>query len=150
MISAGTHQPPGSERASSAIVQITLAAKRAQRSAACTLIQRIATVTLTSGRLALRPAHDDAEIATPTVSLVDRFAGEASQCGALAWKAAPAGKGFAEVRVLSPEGDFRAAAANLFRYLRELDGCHLDLIVAEKVPEEGLGSAIMDRLRRAV
>src|SRR6188472_3272772 len=81
MISAGTHQPPRSERASSAIVQITLAVKRAQRSAACTLIQRIATVTLTSGRLALRPAHDDAEIATPTVSLVDRFAGEAKPRG---------------------------------------------------------------------
>jgi L-threonylcarbamoyladenylate synthase len=41
------------------------------------------------------------------------------------------------------------AAANLFRYLRELDQLGLDLLVAEKLPEEGLGAAINDRLCRA-
>jgi len=41
------------------------------------------------------------------------------------------------------------AAANLFRYLRELDTLGLDLIVAERVPPQGLGAAIMDRLERA-
>ena len=56
---------------------------------------------------------------------------------------------FAERRVLSPSGDLREAAANLFRYLRELDEAQLDLIVAEELPEDGLGCAIMDRLRRA-
>jgi L-threonylcarbamoyladenylate synthase len=43
----------------------------------------------------------------------------------------------------------REAAANLFRYLRELDALGLDLIVAERVPSRGLGAAIMDRLERA-
>ncbi len=95
------------------------------------------------------PSHYAPRTPLAIVDQLDSFAGETQRCGALAWKGVPAGKGFAEVRVLSPEGDFRAAAANLFRYLRELDGYHLDLIVAEEVPEEDLGSAIMDRLRRA-
>ena len=51
------------------------------------------------------------------------------------------------MQTLSPSGDLREAAANLFRYLRELDAAGLDLIVAEEVPDEGLGAAIMDRLR---
>ena len=56
---------------------------------------------------------------------------------------------FAAVRNLSDCGDLREAAANLFRYLRELDALGLDLIVAERVPSRGLGAAIMDRLERA-
>ena len=56
---------------------------------------------------------------------------------------------FAAVRSLSERGDLREAAANLFRYLRELDALGLDLIVAERVPSRGLGAAIMDRLERA-
>jgi len=56
---------------------------------------------------------------------------------------------FAEVRSLSGRQDLREAAANLFRYLRELDALSLDLIVAERVPCHGLGASIMDRLERA-
>lgn len=56
---------------------------------------------------------------------------------------------FVATRALTTDGDLREAAANLFRYLRELDAAGLDLIVAEAVPETGLGVAIMDRLRRA-
>jgi L-threonylcarbamoyladenylate synthase len=48
----------------------------------------------------------------------------------------------------SVASNLREAAA-LFRYLRELDQLDLDLIVAERLPEEGLGAAINDRLRRA-
>ena len=58
-------------------------------------------------------------------------------------------EGYAPVRTLSASGDTREAAANLFRFLRELDAAAVDLIVAEEVPETGLGAAIMDRLRRA-
>ena len=60
-----------------------------------------------------------------------------------------AAEGFAELRTLSATGDLREAAANLFRHLRELDQAGLDLIVAEEISEVGLGTAIMDRLRRA-
>jgi L-threonylcarbamoyladenylate synthase len=51
--------------------------------------------------------------------------------------------------VLSPSGDLREAARNLFAALRRLDRSGAELIVAEPVPEEGLGRAINDRLRRA-
>jgi L-threonylcarbamoyladenylate synthase len=56
---------------------------------------------------------------------------------------------FAAVRNLSARQDLREAAANFFRYLRELDQSELDLIVAERVPSRGLGAAILDRLERA-
>jgi L-threonylcarbamoyladenylate synthase len=56
---------------------------------------------------------------------------------------------FHHVEVLSKKGDIREAAANLFAAIRRLDMLSLDLIVAESIPEMGLGRAIMDRLRRA-
>jgi L-threonylcarbamoyladenylate synthase len=74
--------------------------------------------------------------------------GKAKRSGLLSWNA-EAGPGFAETRFLSKTQDLTEAATNLFRLLRELDDCHLDLIVAETVPDEGLGEAINDRLRRA-
>ncbi|MEN3368293.1 MAG: L-threonylcarbamoyladenylate synthase [Verrucomicrobiota bacterium] len=71
------------------------------------------------------------------------------KCGLLAWRSVAGTKQFAEIRQLSSNQDMREAATNLFRYLRELDRLNLDLIVAELLPEEGLGAAINDRLRRA-
>ena len=56
---------------------------------------------------------------------------------------------FVAVRHLSEKQDLSEAAANLFRYLRELDALDVDLIVAERVPDWGLGAAINDRLQRA-
>ena len=55
---------------------------------------------------------------------------------------------YAAVEILSPDGDLREAAAGLFRALRRLDALSLDRIVARPIPENGLGLAIMDRLRR--
>jgi L-threonylcarbamoyladenylate synthase len=49
---------------------------------------------------------------------------------------------------LSPSGDLREAAANLFDYLRRLDREKRPIAIAP-IPEEGLGIAINDRLRRA-
>ena len=69
--------------------------------------------------------------------------------GLLAWNALIREERFAAVRTLSQRQDLREAAANLFRYLRELDEMDLDLIVAERVPAQGLGAAILDRLERA-
>jgi L-threonylcarbamoyladenylate synthase len=56
---------------------------------------------------------------------------------------------FIHVEILSKRGDLREGAANLFSAIRRLDALNLDLILAESVPEVGLGRAIMDRLRRA-
>ncbi len=50
---------------------------------------------------------------------------------------------------LSPNGDLEEAAQQLFAYLRLLDTEDLDLILAERLPERGLGRAINDRLSRA-
>jgi L-threonylcarbamoyladenylate synthase len=92
------------------------------------------------------PLHlvDDAESFSPQKN---------QRAGLLAWRPRPTGDRrslkFAAIRNLSERGDLREAAANLFRYLRELDALGLDLIVAERVPSQGLGAAIMDRLERA-
>jgi L-threonylcarbamoyladenylate synthase len=50
---------------------------------------------------------------------------------------------------LSPTGDLIEAAANLFRYLRELDARGAEQIAVMQIPETGLGMAINDRLKRA-
>ncbi len=42
-----------------------------------------------------------------------------------------------------------AVAHNLFGLLREFDSEGVDVIVAEALPMEGLGLAVMNRLRRA-
>jgi L-threonylcarbamoyladenylate synthase len=55
---------------------------------------------------------------------------------------------YTAVEVLSPSGDLREAASNLFSALHRLDSLKLDLLVAHPVQETGLGTAIMDRLRR--
>lgn len=52
-------------------------------------------------------------------------------------------------RILSVDGDTVEAAHNLFRMMRELDALDLDVILAEKAPDQGLGPAINDRLHRA-
>jgi len=50
---------------------------------------------------------------------------------------------------LSPRGDLIEAAANLFSHLRALDASGAAGIAVMKVPNEGLGEAINDRLVRA-
>ncbi|NOS81255.1 MAG: threonylcarbamoyl-AMP synthase [Nitrospira sp.] len=55
---------------------------------------------------------------------------------------------FSAIEVLSASGDLREAARNLFAALRRLDALGLDRLYAEPCDEQGLGLAIMDRLRR--
>ncbi|MGB7688163.1 MAG: Sua5 family C-terminal domain-containing protein, partial [Pseudolabrys sp.] len=50
---------------------------------------------------------------------------------------------------LSPRGDLVEAAANLFSHLRALDATGATRIAVMKVPHDGLGEAINDRLKRA-
>ena len=50
---------------------------------------------------------------------------------------------------LSPSGDLREAAANLFAYLRAADRMRPTAIAVAAIPLDGLGEAINDRLRRA-
>ena len=55
---------------------------------------------------------------------------------------------FAEI-VLSTTSDLQEAASKLYDALHELDSLNLDVIIAEKLPETGLGKSINDRLQRA-
>jgi L-threonylcarbamoyladenylate synthase len=57
--------------------------------------------------------------------------------------------GFRKVLWLSRAGDLAEAAANLFAMLRRLDRPEFAGIAVMSIPEEGLGRAINDRLRRA-
>jgi L-threonylcarbamoyladenylate synthase len=50
---------------------------------------------------------------------------------------------------LSPTRDLTEAAANLFAMLRAADRTHPTAIAVAPIPQEGLGEAINDRLRRA-
>lgn len=59
------------------------------------------------------------------------------------------GPGSAADLNLSPSGDLAEAAANLFAMLRALDRPDFAAIAVTPIPEQGLGAAINDRLRRA-
>ena len=54
-----------------------------------------------------------------------------------------------KIVVLSPQADLHEAAKNLFAAMRILDSMDVSVILSELMPEEGLGKAINDRLRRA-
>ncbi len=50
---------------------------------------------------------------------------------------------------LSPAGDLSEAAANLFDFMKRADATGATTIAFSHIPDEGLGEAINDRLRRA-
>jgi L-threonylcarbamoyladenylate synthase len=96
------------------------------------------------------PSHYAPKTPLYLIDSADSFFPEKNQrVGLLAWKPVESQERFAAVRRLSEGQDLRQAAANLFRYLRELDMLGLDVMVAERVPSQGLGAAILDRLERA-
>ena len=53
------------------------------------------------------------------------------------------------VKNLSQKGDFEEAAKNLYAHLHQLDDMRLELIIAQKFPDNGIGKSINDRLSRA-
>jgi len=55
----------------------------------------------------------------------------------------------AHIEILSESGDLKEAAAKLYTALHKLDDLDLDMIVAERFPDYGLGKSINDRLERA-
>jgi L-threonylcarbamoyladenylate synthase len=62
----------------------------------------------------------------------------------------PAGADMASIVLdLSPTGDLREAAANLFDYMKQADASGATAIAVVPIPHTGLGEAINDRLRRA-
>ncbi|MCE1156927.1 MAG: threonylcarbamoyl-AMP synthase [Bacteroidales bacterium] len=57
--------------------------------------------------------------------------------------------GYAHVEILSEKGDLKACAVNLFAAIHRLEDSEVEYIVAQPVPEEGVGLAVMDKLRKA-
>lgn len=55
---------------------------------------------------------------------------------------------YTSIRNLSEEGDLTEAAANLFRFLHDLDQPAHKAIAVMDIPDQGLGRAINDRLKR--
>lgn len=56
---------------------------------------------------------------------------------------------FKRTEFLTENRDLKEAAVNLFEKLHSLEESDVEFIVAEPVPETGIGVAIMDRLRKA-
>lgn len=72
-----------------------------------------------------------------------------ARAGLVWFGAAAPPEGYARVENLSPRGDVREAATNLFAALHRLDAAGLERIDAFLVPETGLGPAVNERLRKA-
>jgi len=53
------------------------------------------------------------------------------------------------VKSMGSRNNLASVARNLFKLLRELDNEGVDLIIAEGLPQENLGLAVMNRLRKA-
>lgn len=103
------------------------------------------------GRPVAVAAHD-AEIAAPGMMLSHYAPDALIRLNADAPRAGEAYLGFGAAGGdlnLSPSGDLREAARNLFAMLRALDATGAPRIAVAPVPETGLGEAINDRLHRA-
>jgi L-threonylcarbamoyladenylate synthase len=90
----------------------------------------------------------DTYLTTEVESLINTFAGK--KIGLLLFKSEIKGAEVAHQEVLSASGDITEAAKNLYAALHHLDQLKLDVIIAERFPEEGLGKTINDRLGRAI
>jgi L-threonylcarbamoyladenylate synthase len=87
--------------------------------------------------------------AKPIELLAGSIPDDAAESGLLGWLPHARGENFKAVYWLTQTGDMHEAAAQLFDLLRRLDATDISKIYVEPVPEEGLGRAIMNRLRRA-
>jgi L-threonylcarbamoyladenylate synthase len=81
--------------------------------------------------------------------LIAAYRLEACKVGVLATDETAAAYRADVVKSLGSRFNLAAVAQNLFRLLREFDAEGVDVIIAEGVPAEGLGLAVMNRLRKA-
>ncbi|MEM8899974.1 MAG: L-threonylcarbamoyladenylate synthase [Bacteroidota bacterium] len=79
--------------------------------------------------------------------LLKQFAGR--RIGVISFKTSYVHEDIAVQYILSPQGELDQAASNLFSMLHKMDQNDVELILAERVPNEGVGKAINDRLTRA-
>ncbi|MEM2675969.1 MAG: Sua5 family C-terminal domain-containing protein, partial [Candidatus Bathyarchaeia archaeon] len=83
------------------------------------------------------------------MELVNRYKGRNMRVGVLATDETAGFYDADVVKSLGSRNRLDMIAKNLFRLLREFDVEGVDIIIAEGVPTEGLGLAVMNRLRKA-
>lgn len=88
-------------------------------------------------------------IVKKAAELVDYYKRAGSKVGVLATNETVASYEADIVKSLGSRSRLEEIAKNLFRLLREFDAEGVDVIIAEGVPSEGLGLAVMNRLRKA-
>jgi L-threonylcarbamoyladenylate synthase len=88
-------------------------------------------------------------IVSKVKELAEFYMRKGSKVGVLATDETTCGYKADVVKSLGSRSDLAVIAKNLFRLLREFDLEGVDVIVAEGVPTEGLGLAVMNRLRKA-
>ena len=74
---------------------------------------------------------------------------EGRKIGLLLFKNHIQNKNIFHQEILSKYGDFNEAAKNLYAAMHRLDQNKLDVILAERLPDKGLGKTINDKLERA-
>jgi len=83
------------------------------------------------------------------MELVNHYKNQNMRVGVLATDETVGFYGADVVKSLGSRSRLDVIAKNLFRLLREFDVEGVDIIIAEGVPTEGLGLAVMNRLRKA-
>jgi L-threonylcarbamoyladenylate synthase len=90
-----------------------------------------------------------ADVTAKVRELTASYKREACKVGVLATDEAITQYEADVVKSLGSRFNLAVIAQNLFRLLREFDADGVDVVIAEGVPAEGLGLAVMNRLRKA-
>jgi L-threonylcarbamoyladenylate synthase len=91
--------------------------------------------------------NTDTYLTNNVVELIKCFKGK--RIGILVFKNQINGKGIIHKEILSNSGDLNEAAKNLYAAMHRLDENNLDVIIAERLPDVGLGKTMNDKLERA-
>lgn len=74
---------------------------------------------------------------------------ENKRIGVLSFSKSVSASNIEQIEILSKSEDLKEAASKLYGALHSLDASNLDMIVAQRFPDYGLGKSINDRLERA-
>jgi len=91
--------------------------------------------------------NTDTYLTNNVVELIKCFKGK--RIGILVFKNQINGNGIIHKEILSKSGDLNEAAKNLYAAMHRLDEKNLDVIIAERLPDVGLGKTMNDKLERA-
>lgn len=93
-----------------------------------------------------KPLH---RIQEKVIELIDEYHAQNMAVGVLASIETMKKYGAEAVFPVGTRTKLETVAKNLFHGLRYLDDCNVDIIIAEGYPDEGIGIAVMNRLKKA-